>query len=408
MPLRARVDGREVHVWDLTGGAWADLRRRCRTEPAVRMACCGRLGLAKTSRHGNPFFAHRGVRHRAAATVACRWAGEGAAHAWCKLLAAAGARAAGWEVRTEAAAPDGGWRADLLCARGAARVALEVQLARTAPGELRRRQERYRAAGVRGAWFVSPDRCPLPSRALPAFPLEAAGDTARVSLGVGPATAPEAAWPLDAFVAHLLGGRVRFEAARRLLPPDDPPAIAVTTPDACRRCAAPFEHVAGVSGVGAARPRYRIGCRTDREVSVTALRDLWAADRRGAWAVADAVRRLRRDAPRLSPLALRRCCVVGESYLTALCPSCGAAQGDGAVDRLLTSWHPRAAVRVPIPPAPLTFRPLDGRPSCPTLSDGDERVVPARWRLAADGAAGEPGPSRSVAAHGAGRHLRSA
>jgi hypothetical protein len=279
---------------------WADLRRRCRTEePAiVVMACCGRPGLAKTSRRGNPFFAHRAAAARPRTTAACRWAAESEAHALCKLLAAAGARAAGWEVRTEAAAPDGGWRADVLCVRGAARVALEIQLARPAPGELRRRQERYRAAGVRGAWFLPPDRCPPPSRELPAFPLvldELGGDPARVGLGVGPATAPEAALPLDTFVAHLLGGRVRFEAARRLPPPDDPPAIAVTAPDACRRCAAPFEHVAGVSGARlAARPRYRV----DGDVPVTALRDLWAADCRGAWAVANAVRRLRRAAPR--------------------------------------------------------------------------------------------------------------
>ena len=59
MPLRALVDGRGVQVWDLTREGWADLRRRGRAETApVLMACCGRPGLAKTSRNGNPFFAH--------------------------------------------------------------------------------------------------------------------------------------------------------------------------------------------------------------------------------------------------------------------------------------------------------------------------------------------------------------
>src|SRR3954454_3781648 len=208
MPLRALVEGREVQVWDLTREEWASLRSRGRAEAAaVVMACCGAPGLAKTSRNGNPFFAHRGRRITGAAP--CRWAGEGAAHALCKLLAAAGARRAGWEVRTEAAAPDGAWRADVLCTRGAASVALEVQLARTAPGELRARQGRYAAAGVRGAWFLPPARCPEPSRELPAFPLEVGSSVARVT-----ADALAAPLPLDEFVRHLLDGRVAFEEGR--------------------------------------------------------------------------------------------------------------------------------------------------------------------------------------------------
>ena len=113
--------------------------------------------------------------------------------------------------------------------------------------------------------------------------------------------------------------------------------------------------------------------------------------------MAGAVRRLRRGEPGLSPLAPRRCPVLGATYLTALCPACGAAQGDGAVDRLLTSLHPRAPVRVPIPPAPPAFRPLDGRPPRPHPGDWRERLVPACWRLEPDGAAAER-PARSPAA----------
>jgi hypothetical protein len=61
--------------------------------------------------------------------------------------------------------------------------------------------------------------------------------------------------------------------------------------------------------------------------------------------------RLRRQEPVLSPLAPRRCRVAGATYLMACYPRCGAGQGDGAVDRLLTSPHPRVPVRVPISPA---------------------------------------------------------
>ena len=124
MPLRAVVDGREVHVWELTGEEWSELKRRSRTAAAaIRMTCCGEHGAAKTSRRGNPFFAHQSQRRPAAA---CRWAAESATHAFCKLLAASGARAAGWQVQTEAAALDGSWRADVLCRRGSATVALEI------------------------------------------------------------------------------------------------------------------------------------------------------------------------------------------------------------------------------------------------------------------------------------------
>jgi len=390
MPLRARVDGREVHVWDVDRAGWEDLRRRSRAEAApapapIVMACCGAPGLAKTSRIGNPFFAHQGRRAPGAGALpSCRWAAESAAHTLCKLAAALGARAAGWAVRTEAAASDGTWRADVLCTRGAATVALEVQLAPTAAGEVCARQARYAAAGVRGAWFVPPARCPAPGRALPAFPLEVdpcGRGTVRVAIA-GPPGTPDARLPLDAFVARLLTGRVAFEAGHVLRPLAAP--VAVTAPDACRRCGAPFAHVAGLTNLAAGyvRPRYRVD-----GVPVVALRDLWEADRGRAWPVIAAVRRLgRRGEARLSPLAPRRCPVVGATYLTALCPSCGAAQGDAAVDRLLTSRHPRVPVRVPIPPAPLTFRPLDGGPLCSGMGAWCERVVPPRWCLEADAA----------------------
>jgi hypothetical protein len=399
MPLRALVDGREVQVWDLARDEWSVLRCRGRTNAStVAMACCGASGLAKTSRNGNPFFAHRPVgRSPTGAAPTCRWAGESAAHAVCKLLAAAGAQAAGWDVRTEAAAQNRTWRADVLCARGAARVALEIQLARTVPGEIVARQDRYREAGIRGAWFVPTSLCPAPSRELPAFPLEVVNGMARSAPSVGPAGALETAMRLDAFVTYLLRGRTHFEEAYVVRPLSCP--VLVTAPDRCRRCDGPFAHVVGVTNhhPTTSRPRYRIG-----GAPTFPLRDLWEADRRQARALANGVSRLRRHDISLSPLGPRRCPAVGETYLTALCPSCGTAQGDGAVDRLLTSLHPHVPVRVPIPLVPLTFRPLDGRQPRPSMGDWLERVVPARWRLELDGVAGrpEPGPRQPVALWG--------
>src|SRR3954470_19076951 len=99
MPLRAQVDEREIQVWDLTGEQWSELKRASRTAPGrIRMTCCGGPGGAKTSRSGNPLFAHRPQARHAPARD---WTGRSTAHAGCKLLAASGARAAGWRVRTE-------------------------------------------------------------------------------------------------------------------------------------------------------------------------------------------------------------------------------------------------------------------------------------------------------------------
>jgi hypothetical protein len=128
MPLRALVDGRELQVWNLTGEPWQALKRRSRTAAAALRLACGAPAIARpaaAATRSSPTIP-RAARSRPAAGPP-----RAPFHAGCKLLAASSARAAGWQVRTEAAAADGSWRADVLCRRGACRVALEIQLART-------------------------------------------------------------------------------------------------------------------------------------------------------------------------------------------------------------------------------------------------------------------------------------
>jgi hypothetical protein len=159
------------------------------------------------------------------------------------------------------------WRA--VASSDASRVALEIQLARTGPEDLRFRQERYRRAGIRAAWFVPPLRCPEPSPALPGFALEVerrAPCPARVRLGGGLPGALETLLPLERFVTHLLRGHVRFEQEHVLRPLDS--IIAVTAPDECRRCAGPFEHVVRATNIASGPPRYRID-----GAPIVALRD---------------------------------------------------------------------------------------------------------------------------------------
>jgi hypothetical protein len=110
--------------------------------------------------------------------------------------------------------------------------------------------------------------------------------TARVRFGDGLSGTPATPLPLDGFVAHLLRGRVRFEPEHVLCPLDS--IIAVTAPDQCRRCAAPFEHVVGVTNIAFGPARFRID-----GASIVALRDLWRGDRRQAYAVIRGLGRLR-------------------------------------------------------------------------------------------------------------------
>ena len=60
----------------------------------------------------------------------------------------------GLEVTTEARADDRTWVADVLVRHPGWAVALEAQLSRIPLAAIEERQERYRGAGIRGAWMV--------------------------------------------------------------------------------------------------------------------------------------------------------------------------------------------------------------------------------------------------------------
>lgn len=116
------------------------------------MPCCQVPAVPKTSPLGNFFFAH-------ARRGECKTAPESAEHIFCKALIARAAQNAGWEVTTErqGVSPAGEvWVADVFCEKGSAQLALEVQLSQQPLEETIRRQERYKASGVRAAWFYGP------------------------------------------------------------------------------------------------------------------------------------------------------------------------------------------------------------------------------------------------------------
>jgi len=113
------------------------------------MPCCKVAAVPKTSTRGNFFFAH-------ARRGECKTAPESAEHLYCKTLVAQAATAVGWTVTAErpGASPEGeDWVADVFCEKGGAKLALEIQMSPQTDEETIRRQVRYKASGVRGAWF---------------------------------------------------------------------------------------------------------------------------------------------------------------------------------------------------------------------------------------------------------------
>lgn len=169
MPLRAISDTGDIHAFALDAAQWAEVKGSYKLLN-LRMPCCQVPAVPKTSTLGNFFFAHtrRGE---------CTTAPESAEHLYCKALIARAAHDAGWTVTTERAgvSPDGeDWVADVFCEKGTAKLALEVQMSPQTHAETVRRQLRYKASGVRGAWFYGAKAhkgAAVVNRSTPAFTL---------------------------------------------------------------------------------------------------------------------------------------------------------------------------------------------------------------------------------------------
>ena len=194
------------------------------------MPCCGVAAVPKTSTRGTYFFAH-------ARRGECTTADESPEHLYCKSLIAKAAMDAGWTVTTErpGVSPDGEeWVADVFCEKGKAKLALEVQMSPQSGEETLRRQQRYKASGVRGAWFFGA-RARRGStdfgRDTPAFSL------LPIVVGELP-TIERFAVSLPAFVTALLQKRVAW-----IVPSYSKPHLVEYIEDACWACKRPVKQV---------------------------------------------------------------------------------------------------------------------------------------------------------------------
>jgi competence protein CoiA len=149
MPLRATLDGKTIHSFQLTQLEWNELKRTYKTS-SLTMACCGHRAIPKTSKLGTQYFAH-------ARRGECATAPETADHIKLKTIVAKAAADAGWQVTTEfeGVTPDGEkWVADVYCQRRDKTMVFEIQWSQQSDNEYHRRTEKYKASGInRVAWL---------------------------------------------------------------------------------------------------------------------------------------------------------------------------------------------------------------------------------------------------------------
>lgn len=231
MPLRAVGDAGNVQAFEFDATSWATLKQGYRAL-GLRIPCCGSPAIPKTSKLGNFFFAHerRGE---------CTTAPESPEHLYCKGLIARGAQSAGWTVTTErpGATPEGeDWIADVFCEKGAAKIVIEVQMSPQTDEEAIRRQVRYKASGVRGAWFYGPRARKTTvafDKDTPAFGLPL------VEIGVVPPV-QRFGVPLDEFVIALLSKRLIWT-----VPEYSRPHYVEFMHDTCWACQKPVKQIYG-------------------------------------------------------------------------------------------------------------------------------------------------------------------
>lgn len=393
MPLVALVDGVPTTSLALTGEEWVALQGAVRHREVAVTLPCGLPGHLRRSVLGTPFFAHNPGSGR------CGGHGrETPQHLSAKAAIWQAATDAGWTATPEARGP--GWVADVLAERDSHRVAFEVQWSQRSEDEYRRRQEKYRASGVRCAWFARHEASVVPPDSdLPVFRLQdgdADGGDLAVELG-------GQVMPLRDAVLLLLGGRVRFR--EWVTGSEVTPARADLHRADCYRCSTPYliwqvasETVTGPCGVVAEPEDTGEVWQTDRPEAAPEVRKAVSlAGRRHPWPCA-----------RLSVRSTR---MSGTSYMTFACPECGGVFGDLFLRSFLSGGgHPVDQVTVP-GHARSARHPHwcvdsgDGHCAVPASSSAGRdamAVQPPREQAKAPAAAADSAPVETEAAPGAG------
>ncbi|EPK5790075.1 TPA: competence protein CoiA [Pseudomonas aeruginosa] len=130
---------------------WEELQRAYCVGDLL-MPCCNAPAIPKVSANGYPFFAHLGG--------ACSTSEESQWHLAAKILVRSvledlGCRAS---VEMPGSGDAGRWQADVWGERNGVRLAVEIQRSYQSLRDYRKRQERYREAGIKSLWLLRQER----------------------------------------------------------------------------------------------------------------------------------------------------------------------------------------------------------------------------------------------------------
>ena len=305
MPLHALCEGEDFLAWKFSTDEWISVKALSRTRRLL-LPCCGSQAIPKTSKLGTQFFAHK------ARTTACGLS-ESPEHLLYKTIVARAAEQAGWHTRTEVAASDGSWRADVLCRRGKVQIALEIQLSTIPLSEFEARQQRYKAAEIRAAWFArSPFDAVELGADLPIFTLELAN---RLEPAISLITEANPI-PLATFVVDLLSGKLEFRA-----PPPCPAEAFFVVPARCYNCQSTFEKIAGLFRADN-RPSHKWSVESGDILSLDEVEPRRRKELRKIAAT------WKKHQPSLSHLAVKFSYTQRKYSFMANCPACRAKQGN--------------------------------------------------------------------------------
>lgn len=243
MPLKCFHDTEPIFAFDFESAeAWEQLRKDNAVDKRLRMPCCGSAVTLRTSKLGTRHFAH-------ARRGPCSTAPESTEHLLAKRTIVAGIRRTKWTALPEQAGDSPGfgpWVADVLATDEKRKVAFEVQWSRQEGSETQFRQNRYRAAHVRGLWFFRQHDFPV-AKDVPAFRLALDDQTQELTVKLpSPSYHPafmsartrdeprywQQSVELSAFVEGALQGRLRYAPALGSVLPVE----VHTAPTECWKC----------------------------------------------------------------------------------------------------------------------------------------------------------------------------
>ncbi|MCY4403136.1 MAG: competence protein CoiA family protein [Candidatus Poribacteria bacterium] len=202
MPLRAKLNSKDVYAYEFNENSWNELKATYKKQ-TLMMSCCDNKAIPKVSKLNNYFFAHarRGL---------CTSAPETFEHIFLKTLIAKIASSLGWNVMTEKVGetPEGDrWIADVFCTKEKTKIAFEIQWSSQTEIEFKRRQEKYIRSGIRTAWLykLRHNQEYFPTNyETPAFGIQYKKDSNEMHV-------PQFNQTIDDFVRGMLSGKLKWK-----------------------------------------------------------------------------------------------------------------------------------------------------------------------------------------------------